>query len=59
MKGLRFIRTQCNLSLNDIATVLGVSRQMVSSWENGKKEISRERAAQLSEYFGKEGEYIC
>ena len=39
MNGLRFIRTQCNLSLNDIATVLGVSRQMVSSWENGKKEI--------------------
>ena len=25
MNGLRFIRTQCNPSLNDIATVLGVS----------------------------------
>ena len=58
MNGLRFIRTQCNLSLNDIATVLGVSRQMVSSWENGKKEISRERAAQLSEYFGIDKKYF-
>lgn len=58
MNGLRFIRTQCNLSLNDIATVLGVSRQMVSSWENGEKEISRERAAQLSEYFGIDEKYF-
>lgn len=58
MNGLRFIRTQCNLSLNDIATVLGVSRQMVSSWENGKKEISLERAEQLSEYFGIDKKYF-
>ena len=52
MNGLKFIRIQCNLSLSNMATTLGVSRQIISAWENGKKELPQERAEQLSRYFG-------
>ena len=39
MNGLKFIRTQSNISLSNLAMALGVSRQMVSAWENDKKEL--------------------
>lgn len=52
MNGLKFIRTQCNLSLNNVAQALNVSRQIISAWENGKKDIPNERKEQLSDYFG-------
>lgn len=52
MNGLKFIRTQCNLSLNNVAQALNVSRQIISAWENGKKDIPDERKKQLSDYFG-------
>ena len=54
MNGLKFIRTQCNLSLNNVAQALNVSRQIISAWENGKKDIPDERKKQLSDYFGME-----
>ena len=47
MNGLKFIRTQCNLSLNNVAQTLNVSRQIVSAWENGKKDIPKERADEV------------
>ena len=52
MNRLKFIRTQCNLSLNNVAQTLNVSRQIVSAWENGKKDIPKERKEQLVNYFG-------
>ena len=52
MSGLKIIRIRCNLSLNEIAEILGVSRQAVSSWENGEKTVPPERRKQLSEFFG-------
>ena len=58
MNGLKFIRTQCNLSLNNVAQVLKVSRQIVSAWENGKKDIPEERKIQLSNYFGIDAQYF-
>lgn len=58
MNGLRFIRTQCNISLSDLAMALGVSRQMVSAWENEKKDLSEKRKNQLSEFFGIEPIYF-
>ena len=48
MNGLKFIRTQCNISLSNLAMALGVSRQMVSAWENDKKELPKKRVEQLS-----------
>lgn len=52
MNGLKHIRIKCNLSLNDMASILGVTRQALSSWENEKKEIPEQRLAELENYFG-------
>ncbi len=52
MNGLKIIRTRCNLSINEIADVLGVSRQLISAWENGRKIVSEKRRKQLSDFFG-------
>ncbi len=52
MNGLKIIRIRCNLSINEIAGILNVSRQLVSAWENSRKEISPKRLRQLSEFFG-------
>lgn len=58
MNGLKFIRTQCNISLSNLAMALGVSRQMISAWENDKKELPKKRVEQLSRYFGLEEKYF-
>lgn len=52
MNGLKYIRTQCNFSLSELAERLDVSRQIISAWENGKKEIPEARKEQLAEFFG-------
>ena len=52
MNGLRYIRTQCNFSLSELADRLNVSRQIISAWENGKKEIPEARKVQMAEFFG-------
>ena len=52
MNGLRYIRTRCNLSLNELAEFIGVTRQALSSWENGKKEIPEQRLEQLADFSG-------
>ncbi len=58
MNGLKFIRTRCNLSLSELADVIGVSRQQISAWENGVKSIAPNRLKQLSEYFGLEEKFF-
>lgn len=52
MNGLKIIRTKCNFTIGEIAEILNVSRQLVSAWENSRKEISAKRLRQLSEFFG-------
>ena len=52
MNGLRYIRKQCNFSLSQLAERLEVSRQIISAWENGKKEIPEMRKKQLADFFG-------
>ena len=58
MNGLRFIRIRCNFSLNELADILSVTRQAISSWENEKKEIPPQRLTQLSDFFGVEEKYF-
>lgn len=58
MNGLKFIRTRCNISLSELADILGVSRQQVSAWENSMKPISQKRLSQLSKYFGIDEKYF-
>lgn len=52
MNGLKYIRTQCNFSLSELAERLNVSRQIISAWENNKKEIPEARKKQLADFFG-------
>ena len=58
MNGLKIIRIQCNYSVGELAAEIGISRQMISAWENGKKSIPESRKMQLAEYFGVEPELI-
>ena len=58
MNGLKYIRIRCNLSLNELADMIGVTRQALSSWENGKKDIPEQRCEQLAEFFGIDKEYF-
>lgn len=43
MNGLKYIRIRCNLSLNELADAIGVTRQALSAWENGKQSIPEQR----------------
>ncbi len=58
MNGLKYIRTRCNLSLNELADILGVSRQALSMWETEKKEVPQKRQEQLSQFFGIDAKFF-
>ena len=58
MNGLKYIRTRCNLSLNDLAEAIGVTRQALSAWENERKEIPKQRKKELADFFGIDSEYF-
>ena len=58
MNGLKYIRTRCNISSSELANILGVTRQALSSWENEKKEVPEQRLNELSEYFGLEKKFF-
>ena len=49
---LAVIRTRCNYSQMTLALVLGLSRQVVSAWENGNKKIPEGRLTELALLFG-------
>lgn len=52
MNGLKSVRKQCNMTVQELADKLCVSKQIVSAWENGVKEIPVARKQQLSQLFG-------
>ncbi len=58
MNGLRAVRKQCNMTIQELADKLCVSKQIVSAWENGVKEIPESRRKQLSQLFGIDGKYF-
>ncbi len=58
MNGLKYVRIRCNLSVNELANDLGVSRQALYAWESGKKEIPEARKKQLADYFGVDIQYL-
>ena len=58
MNGLKYIRTRCNLSLSELAETMGITRQALSAWENGKKEIPEQRKEQLAHFFGIDKAYF-
>ena len=58
MNGLKYIRTRCNLSLAELGDYIGVSRQTISSWENGTRGISKSNKSKLEAFFGIDGKYF-
>lgn len=49
MTGLVFARLLARMSTEDLANKLGVSRSLVSGWENGLKNIPEKRKEELEE----------
>ena len=58
MNGLKYIRTRCNLSLAELGDYIGVSRQTISSWENGTRGISKSNKSKLEAFFGIDSKYF-
>ena len=60
MNGCKYIRTKIlNLTLEELGSMLGVSRQAVHMWETTKKKIPHKRVIQLSELSGCPREFIA
>lgn len=51
MNGLKYFRKISNLSLEDIAKKIGVTRSVISKWERGERNMTRENAKKLEEAF--------
>lgn len=48
MNGLKFVRTKIlNITLQELADVLGISKQAIYQWENGQRKIPKTRLEQL------------
>jgi transcriptional regulator with XRE-family HTH domain len=58
MTGFKFIRNQHNSTLEEFALLIGVSKQAVYMWENGKKPIPTKRLKLLSEITGVPEKYF-
>ena len=57
-KRLYQLRKEKNLSQEDLAEQLGVSRQSVSRWENGSASPDFDKTAQIAELFGVSTDYL-
>lgn len=54
MNRLKEIRTSAGYSLEQLAKLLGISRQAINAWEKGSRKIPDERKAELAKIFGLE-----
>lgn len=57
-KNIRIYRRKMGLSQNDLAERLNVTRQTVSSWENGKTYPDLDMVVQLSEVLGTDPNHL-
>jgi transcriptional regulator with XRE-family HTH domain len=55
---LRISREGCRLSLMDVATDLGLSKQAVAAWEKGRTGISAIQLATLALSYGVSADYL-
>jgi transcriptional regulator with XRE-family HTH domain len=58
MHGLTYIRKLFDMSLEDLSKEVGVSNQLISMWELGKKPIPQKRIKQLAGIFGIQDRYF-
>lgn len=56
--GLTYIRKLYNYSMQELADLIGVSKQTISKWENRKKSITPDRLIQLSKLFKQDEQYF-
>lgn len=55
---LKELRTEKNLSQNDLAKLLNMSKMAISHWESGHSEPSISQLVLLSEHFGVTVDYL-
>ncbi len=58
MNKINSLRQEKNLTLKELADILGVSEATVSRWENGKSDIRGKNLKKLSDYFGVSKSYV-
>ena len=58
MKGITFIRKLYNMSLQDVADKLNVSKQTINKWEKELRPISEKRLEELENLFDIPREYF-
>lgn len=51
-KNIKSYREKLNLSQEEIAEFLGVSRELISYYENGRREVQLEKLEKLADLFG-------
>lgn len=56
---LRILREKRELTQGDVAAYLGTSQSYYAQYENGRRQIPLERAAQLASYYNVSMDYIC
>lgn len=52
MENLRRLREKANLTQQDVAAALGITRSAVSRWESGRKKPSSGRLLRLAKLYG-------
>lgn len=55
---LRLLREEKELSQIKLAEILGVKKQTLSDWENGKSETSFEMLVKIADFFGVSTDYL-
>ena len=55
---LRELRKSRNMTQDDLANALGVSRVQINQWESGSREISNSRIIKIAEFFGTTCDYV-
>ena len=58
MIGLEYVRKQNGDTVEALATKLGITKSLISQWENGRKSIPSKRLIQLSELYGLPEKYF-
>lgn len=58
MIGLEYVRKQNGDTVEALATKLGITKSLISQWENGRKPIPSKRLIQLSELYGLPEKYF-
>ena len=58
MNNIKILRTEKNLSQEELAKHIHVTQTMISQWEKGKKQPGREVAESLADFFGVTLDYL-